>query len=70
MYELSRQLTSFNVAEFQFRDGSLVPRELKAGALLELVPEPDNPYDPEAVAPRYHGTKLGYVRRTRTPRSR
>lgn len=35
--------------------------ELKAGTPLELVPEPDNPYDSEAVALRYYGAKLGYV---------
>lgn len=61
MYEPSRQLMSFNIAGFQFWDGALVLGELRAGTPLELVPEPDNPHDPEAVALRYHGTKLGYV---------
>lgn len=61
MYEPSRQLMSFNVAGFQFWDGALVLGALRAGAPLELVPEPDNPHDSEAIALRYHGTKIGYV---------
>ena len=61
MYEPSRQIMSFYVAGFQFWDGALVLGELKAGATLELAPEPGNPHDPDAVALRYHGAKLGYV---------
>lgn len=61
MYEPSRNLFSFHIAGFQFHDGALVLSELKAGYPLELVPEPDNPHDPEAVAVKYGGIMLGYV---------
>lgn len=61
MHEPSRNLFSFHIAGFQFHDGALVLNELKAGDALELVPEPDNPYDPGAVAFKYKGAMLGYV---------
>lgn len=63
MYQPSRQLASFHVAGFKYWDGILVLDQLKPGTPLSLVPERDNPYDPNAVA-LYHGTaKLGYVPR-------
>lgn len=61
MYEPSRNLFTFHIAGFQFHDGALVLSQLKAGDTLELVPEPDNPHDPEAVAIKFNGTMLGYV---------
>lgn len=61
MYEPSRHITSFNIAGFQHWDGASVLSELKPGMLLTLDPEPDNPFDPEAVAIRYKGVKLGFV---------
>ena len=61
MYEPSRHITSFNVAGFQHWDGALVLSELKPGMQLTLVPEPDNPYDPNAVAILFQGVKLGFV---------
>lgn len=61
MYEPSRNLFSFHIAGFQYHDGALVLSDLKAGDCLELVPEPDNPQDSEAVAVKYKGTMLGYV---------
>lgn len=61
MYEPSRQLCSFHIAGFQFWDGALALNDLRTGDNLQLVPEPDNPHDPNAVA-IYHGqTKLGFV---------
>ena len=59
MYEPSRNLFSFHIAGFQHHDGALVLGELKAGDTLELVPERDNPYDAEAIAVKFHGTRLG-----------
>ena len=61
MYEPSRHITSFNIAGFQHWDGALVLSELKPGMQLTLVPEPDNPYDPNAVAILFQGVKLGFV---------
>ena len=61
MYEPSRLLLSFHIAGFQYWDGCTVLSELKAGDRLELVPEPDNPHDPEAVAIYRGSAKLGFV---------
>ena len=35
----------------------------EVGTKLDLVPEFDNPYDPNAVAIKYKGVHLGYVPR-------
>jgi hypothetical protein len=40
-----------------------VLRELKPGDRLELVREPDNPHDANAVRVEWRGVKLGYVPR-------
>ena len=61
MYEPSRHITSFNIAGFQHWDGALVLSELKPGMQLTLAPEPDNPYDPNAVVILFQGVKLGFV---------
>lgn len=59
----SRLYASFHIAGFQYWDGALVLDRLKVGKALELVPEPGNPYDPDAVALYYEGSKLGFVPR-------
>ena len=61
MYEPSRNVNSFRIAGFQYHDGALVLDKLKVGKKLNLVAEPDNPYDPNAVAIKYKGVHLGYV---------
>lgn len=61
MYEPSRHLATYHIAGFQHWEGALVLSELKAGTELRLKAEPDNPYDPEAVAIYYKKTKLGYI---------
>lgn len=61
MYEPSRHISTYYIAGFQHWGGALVLHKLKPGAELRLVPEPDNPYDPEAVAIYRKDTKLGYV---------
>lgn len=61
MYTPSRNLLSFYIAGFQFWDGALALEQLKAGARLDLVPEFDNPHDPNAIAIYYEGFKLGFV---------
>lgn len=65
MYEPSRQTMSFFIAGFQYWDGATVLGELKVGEVLELVAEPDNPYDPNAMAIKRGAAKLGYVPRER-----
>lgn len=61
MYEPSRHIATYYIAGFQHWDGALALAALKPGAELSLVPEPDNPYDPDAVAVCFESTKLGYV---------
>lgn len=61
MYEPSRHMATYYIAGFQHWDGALALGELKPGAELSLAPEPDNPYDPEAMAIFFGQTKLGYV---------
>ncbi len=51
------------VAGFQYHHGEKLWRRLRPGASLELVREPDNPYDPRAVRLDWRGRKLGYVPR-------
>ncbi|MDO4539071.1 MAG: HIRAN domain-containing protein, partial [Coriobacteriales bacterium] len=41
--------------------GLEVTDELKPGKRLKLVAEPDNPYDPKAVAVLCGKSKIGYV---------
>lgn len=61
MYEPSRNIMTFHITGFQFWDGALVLDQLKAGIQLRLVPESDNPHDPQAVAIYLDKTKLGFV---------
>ena len=60
-YEPSRHISTFYVAGFQFWDGASVIGQLKSGMKLELAAERGNPHDPEAIAIRWNGIKLGYV---------
>ena len=61
MYEPSRIMQSFFIAGFQYHDGALAFKKLKPGKKLELIAEPDNPHDPDAVAIYRKGAHLGYV---------
>ena len=51
------------LAGFQYHQGEKAWRRLRAGTPLELVREPDNPYDPRAVRVDWRGRKLGYIPR-------
>jgi len=51
------------LAGFRHYEGGRVLRELKPGDRLELVREPRNPYDANAVRVEWRGVKLGYVPR-------
>ncbi|MCX7985329.1 MAG: HIRAN domain-containing protein, partial [Bacteroidales bacterium] len=50
-----------NLAGFSYYEGSLVFNKLTIGTELRLVLEPENKYDPCAVAVYYENTKLGFL---------
>ena len=51
------------LAGFRHYEGAAVWRGMKAGDRLQLVREPDNPYDANAVRVEWRGVTLGYVPR-------
>jgi hypothetical protein len=51
------------LAGFRHHEAALVWPELARGDRLDLVREPDNPYDAKAVRVEWRGHKLGYVPR-------
>ncbi len=61
MYEPTRKIMSFTIAGFSHWYGAGHISELKPGDKLDLVSEPDNPYDSCAVAIYLGEDKLGYV---------
>jgi hypothetical protein len=65
MYERSRNLFDCHIAGFTYYDGLEVIEQLTLGAIVTLVSESDNPYDPDAVAVYFGGTKLGYIPRAK-----
>lgn len=63
MSTYSRYIADFNIAGMRFWDGATVLSKLKTGKGLDLVAEPGNPADPDAVAIYRKGVKLGYIPR-------
>lgn len=53
----------FFIAGVQHHEMHTIIKELEVGDILELVPEYDNKYDPNAVKIIYGETMLGYVPR-------
>ncbi len=51
------------VAGFKYYDGKALWDGIKVGDRLNLVREPDNPHDGNAVRIEWNGRKLGYVPR-------
>jgi hypothetical protein len=49
------------LAAFRHYDGPEFWRDLRPGDRLELVREPENPYDSGAIRVEWRGHKLGYV---------
>jgi HIRAN domain-containing protein len=49
------------LAGFRHYDGHEFWRDIRAGDRLELVREPENPYDAGAIRVEWRGRKLGYV---------
>jgi hypothetical protein len=56
-----RNILTCNIAGFTYYDGIDVINELTIGDHLTLVAEPENKFDPYAVAIYYNATKLGFV---------
>ena len=52
------------LAGFRYAEAAQVWPHLAAGEPLELVREPDNPHDANAVRVEWRGRKLGYVPRS------
>ena len=51
------------LAGFRYHAGHRVWQDLAVGDRLELIREPDNRFDPNAVRIEWYGEKLGYVPR-------
>ncbi|MFH6636419.1 HIRAN domain-containing protein [Streptococcus suis] len=60
-FEPTRNVQDFHLAAFAYYDGLDVIDQLKPGTPVQLVGEPSNPHDSEAVAIFYQSTKLGYI---------
>jgi len=58
-----RHFADFHIAGFTYYNGVDVFEDLKIGRELLLKAEPENRYDPEAVAIYYQDDKLGFVPR-------
>ena len=56
-----RHFANFHIAGFTYYYGVDVFENLKIGTPLSLKAEPENPYDPDAVAIYYQGLQIGYV---------
>lgn len=56
-------MTTFTIAGVTFSQFHEVRRELLPGTEIQAVPEPDNKFDPNAVALYYQDKKIGYVPR-------
>lgn len=54
---------SFPLSGFTYYDGPMVFSKLKIGKKLKLVVEPENKYDPQAVAVYYKKHKIGFIPR-------
>lgn len=63
-YEPSREFLSFDVAGFSHWYGLQVFDQLRPGLKLRMEAEPDNPYDPCAVALLVGDVKIGHVPRS------
>jgi len=56
-----RHFSDFYLAGFTYYDGVEVFQELKIGSKLILKAEPENRFDPNAVAVFYNKIMLGYI---------
>ena len=58
---IDRNIFSFYVSGFTYYDGIDVIDELRIGSTLKIVAEPENKFDPYAVAVYYKDTKIGFI---------
>ena len=58
-----RHFSTFHIAGFTYYNGVDVFENLKIGTPLSLKAEPENAFDPNAVAIYYQEEKLGFVPR-------
>jgi|WetSurMetagenome_2_1015567.scaffolds.fasta_scaffold228475_3 hypothetical protein len=58
------QTRKFFIAGVKFHDLSKVINQLSEGDYLDLVPDPDNKFDSNAVRIEHEGTMLGFVPKT------
>ena len=56
-----RHFANFYIAGFTYNDGIDVFENLKIGTPVTLVAEPENGFDPNAVAIYFNEFKLGFV---------
>jgi hypothetical protein len=59
-----RHFADFHIAGFTYYEGVEVFENLKIGTQLSLKAEPENAFDPNAVAIYYRDEKLGFVPRS------
>jgi hypothetical protein len=53
-----------DIAGFTYYEGAIVFNRLTIGTPLRLVAEPDNHYDPHAIALYFEDCKLGFIPRS------
>jgi len=61
MYTPSKHVNTFHIAGFQHYEGAFVLDQLKPGTKLRIEAEPDNPYDPNAMALYLDSNMLGHI---------
>ena len=62
-YKPSTQVEHFDITSFVYHDGPKVIDKIKPGTVLDIYPEFDNPYDPNALALYFKGVRVGYIPR-------
>jgi hypothetical protein len=61
--EVSLLIQRSTLAGYRYHQAPALAAAMKVGDTLDLVREPDNPYDANAVRVEWQGRKLGYVPR-------
>ena len=61
--EVSLLIQRSTLAGYRYHQAPALAAALKSGDTLDLVREPDNPHDANAVRVEWQGRKLGYVPR-------
>jgi hypothetical protein len=58
---MTKSIAKFYAAGVQFHDFKSIADKMEVGTVCQLVAEPTNQYDPNAVVIEYQGFHLGYV---------